>query len=127
MNQRIEKIQAMLKDEPEDSFLRYTLAMEYRKLQRRDLAEPLFRGLMQDAPPHVPAFFMGAQMDAEHGDIEAARTTLRAGIDEARRQGNSHAAAEMSEMLASLGVHGEGGPRVTGGEAPSAVDDEDDL
>ena len=33
---RIDKIQAMLQDDPRDSFLRYTLAMEYRKLDENE-------------------------------------------------------------------------------------------
>ncbi len=50
---------------------------------------------------------MAAQQLVDLGRIEEARTYLRDGIDEARRQGNSHAAAEMSELLSSLGELGE--------------------
>jgi hypothetical protein len=39
---------------------------------------------------------------------DEAREALRRGIDEARRQGNTHAAGEMSELLASLGREGAG-------------------
>ena len=35
--------------------------------------------------------------------LDEARTFLRDGIDEARRQNNQHAAAEMSELLAEIG------------------------
>ena len=35
--------------------------------------------------------------------IDEARSALRDGIEQARRQGNAHAAGEMSEFLASLG------------------------
>ncbi len=38
--------------------------------------------------------------------IEDARTLLRDGIEQARTQGDSHAAGEMSEFLQSLGRHG---------------------
>jgi hypothetical protein len=44
---------------------------------------------------------------AEEDKIAAARDFLRNGIEQARRQGDHHAAAEMSEFLASLGEHGE--------------------
>jgi hypothetical protein len=38
------------------------------------------------------------------GRIEEARRALREGIEEARRQGNTHAAGEMGELLMSLGT-----------------------
>jgi hypothetical protein len=50
---------------------------------------------------------MAAQQLADLGRIDEARTYLRDGIEEARRQGDNHAAAEMSEMLSSLGELGE--------------------
>jgi hypothetical protein len=43
-----------------------------------------------------------------HGRIDDARRALREGIDVARAAGESHAAAEMAELLASLGAAGEG-------------------
>lgn len=104
---RREKIQAMLADDPQDTFLRYSLAMEYRS--EGDHEESL-RGLgelTKDAPPYVPAFFMAAQQLVDLNRVDEARTMLRDGIDQARDQGNSHAAAEMSELLASIGHLGE--------------------
>jgi hypothetical protein len=62
---------------------------------------------MQDEPPYVPAFFMAAQQMTRLDRIDEARATLRAGIDQARRQNNPHAAGEMSELLASLGSPGQ--------------------
>jgi thioredoxin-like negative regulator of GroEL len=101
---RLEKIQAMLVDDPKDSFLRYTLAMEYRKLDDNDKSLELLTELAnQDEPKYVAAFFMAAQQLVELERIDEARTFLRDGIDEARRQNNSHAAAEMSELLAEIG------------------------
>ncbi|MEM6779320.1 MAG: tetratricopeptide repeat protein [Planctomycetota bacterium] len=104
---RREQIEAMLADEPADTFLRYSLAMELRREGDIDAALGRFDELTQGEPAYVPAFFMAAQTLAENGQIDAARRQLRDGIDEARRQGDSHAAAEMSEMLASLGTLGE--------------------
>jgi hypothetical protein len=107
MPTRREKIEAMLAAEPGDTFLRYALAMELDK--EGDHATSLTRlaELTRDAPPHVPAFFMAAQQLARLDRIAEARTYLRDGIEAARVQGNSHAAGEMSEFLASLGAAGE--------------------
>lgn len=104
---RREQIEAMLASEPHDTFLRYSLAMELRSEGDSAASIAKLTELTRDNPPYVPAFFMAAQQLAEDGRIDEARDQLRAGIDEARRQGDSHAAAEMSEMLANLGQYGE--------------------
>ncbi len=101
---RIDKIQAMLQDDPTDSFLRYTLAMEYRKLDENEKSLELLTQLANnEEPKYVAAFFMAAQQLVALERMEEARTFLRDGIDEARRQGNQHAAAEMSELLSEIG------------------------
>jgi tetratricopeptide (TPR) repeat protein len=104
---RRQKIEAMLVAEPEDQFLRYSLAIEYDNESRYDESVSLFSRLIQDVPPHVPSYFRGAQLLARLDRAGEARQWLRSGIDEARRQGDLHAAGEMSEFLASLGDVGE--------------------
>jgi len=101
------KIEAMLADSPDDAFLRYGLALELEKEGAHDASLAELRQLMKPAAPYVPAFFMAAQQLARLGRIADARTALRDGIEHARAQGNSHAAGEMGEFLASLGKTGE--------------------
>jgi thioredoxin-like negative regulator of GroEL len=104
---RREKIEAMLTADPSDPFLRYSLAMELDKEGAHERSLEQFGTLMRDDEPYVPAFFMAAQQLARLGRIEEARAALRDGIERARAVGNSHAAGEMSEFLASLGAFGE--------------------
>lgn len=107
MPTRREKLEAMLAAEPHDSFLRYGLAVELDKDGEHDRSLELFTGLTRDTPPYVAAFFMQAQQLTRLNRIAEARTVLREGIETARRQGNGHAAGEMSEFLAGLGSMGE--------------------
>lgn len=107
MATRREKIEAMLADEPDDTFLRYSLAMELDKEGDHDRSLKLLTGLIKGEPPHIPAFFMAGQQLARLGQIAEARDVTRAGIDAARQQGDTHAAGEMSEFLMSLGAVGE--------------------
>jgi len=97
----------MLAEQPDDTFLRYSLAMELQKEGRHQESLDRFRDLMVDEPAYVPAFFMSAKQLVELGKIAEARAALREGIDEARRQGDHHAASEMSELLTTLG-HAQG-------------------
>lgn len=107
MPSRREKIEALLLQEPADPFLRYGLAIEHDNEGGVEEALALFDGLTQDRPPHVASFFRGAQLLVRLERIDEARTWLRTGIEEARGQGDAHAAGEMSELLASLGSLGE--------------------
>jgi predicted Zn-dependent protease len=104
---RREKIEAMLADSPDDTFLRYGLAMEQAKEGDHDASLAGLRSLMRDDPPYVPAFFMAGQQLTQLGRIADARAVLRDGIEQARTQGDVHAAGEMSEFLATLGELGE--------------------
>lgn len=99
---RREKIEAMLKDDPADVFLRYSLAMELEKEGEHDRSLELLRDLISGLTPYVPAFFMAAQHLAKRGELDEAKSWLRDGIEQARAQGDSHAAGEMSEFLQSL-------------------------
>jgi tetratricopeptide (TPR) repeat protein len=107
MASRREKIEMMLQEEPRDVFLRYSLAMEY--CSEGNLPEGIkrFEELAKEIPPHAPSCFMGAQRYVELDDLDRARALLRKGIEAARAQGDRHAAAEMSDYLASLGELGE--------------------
>jgi len=100
---RREKIEAMLAEEPGDTFLRYSLAMELDKEGDHTASLEKFADLTRDQPPYVPAFFMASQQLARLGRMSEARGFLREGIEAARTQGDAHAAGEMSEFLASLG------------------------
>lgn len=107
MSSRREKIEAMLADEPGDTFLRYSLAMELDKEGNHEASLGRLDDLTKEAPPYVPAYFMAAQQLARLDRVNESRDYLRDGIEEARRQGDAHAAGEMSEFLASLGAAGE--------------------
>ena len=103
---RRQQIEAMLADDPEDTFLRYSLAMELQKEGDHDRSLSLLDELTQSDPPYVAAFFMAAKQMIQIGRIEDARSALRDGIESARAQGDQHAASEMSELLATLGQIG---------------------
>lgn len=99
---RREKIEAMLADDPADIFLRYSLAMELDKEGDHAASLAKFAELTRNEPPYVPAFFMAGQQLARLGRNDEARTILHNGIAAAQAAGDSHAAGEMSEFLASL-------------------------
>ena len=107
MATRRQKIEAMLADDPSDIFLRYSLALEMAQEGESGAALAVLAELSRGSPPYVPAFHMAARHLVALGRHEQARGVLREGIEEARGQGNAHAAGEMAELLASIGDEGE--------------------
>jgi predicted Zn-dependent protease len=107
MPSRREKIEAMLQESPQDTQLRYFLAMEFCSEGKLDEGIARLRALAEEQPTYPPACFMAAQRLVDQDEIQSARALLRLGIDGAREQGDRHAAAEMSDFLASLGERGE--------------------
>lgn len=103
---RRERLEAMLAEMPDDQELRYAVAMELHSEGRTDDALAAMQRLMHDATPYVPAFFRTAQWLIPLGRIPEARSALRDGIEQARRQGRTKDAAEMSELLMELGHAG---------------------
>jgi len=99
---RRQKLEAMLAASPNDQMLRYMLAMELDKESDHERSLELFRTLMSDAPPYVPAFLMAGQLSARMERTDEARATYQAGIIEAKNQNNEHAAGEMAGFLQAL-------------------------
>jgi tetratricopeptide (TPR) repeat protein len=98
----MEQIRAMLVDDPDDVFLNYALALELDKAGQHEESLELFRRLTGSEAPYVPACFMAAQMLNRLGRNEEATRFLEDGILIARKQGNAHAVAEMTEFLEML-------------------------
>ena len=98
----VQQIEAMLSDNPEDTFLLYALAMELDNEGQHDRSLSIFEKLMNQSPPYVPAFFMSSQQLVRLDRIDEAKTFLDSGIEQAKRQNDGHAAAEMTEFLNSL-------------------------
>ena len=86
---RREKIEAMLADDPGDTFLRYSLAMELDKEGDHDASLAKFAELTRDNPPYVPAFFMAGQQLVRLGRDRRSPRNPRNGIEAARTQNDS--------------------------------------
>ena len=91
---------------PEDSFARYGLAMEYSKSGQIEPALQEFKTLIEKNPDYTPAYFMAAQALASASRVDEAKRWLVDGVSSAVRTGNSHAQSEMTAMLEELKQEG---------------------
>ncbi len=100
---RIAMLGEILAANPEDSFARYGLALEYSKSGQIEEAMAEFKTLITKNPDYTPAYFMAAQTLAQASRTDEAKRMLVDGISSARRTGNTHAQSEMTAMLEDLG------------------------
>lgn len=101
---RLQQIESMLADEPDDEFLRYGQAMEYASAGDDATAAKLLRELIAlggDAP-YIPSFLMAGQTYARLGEEGQAAAVLKAGIAAARKANDLHPLSEMQALLATM-------------------------
>ena len=99
---RIAALNEILTQNPNDTFARYGLAMEYSRQGDLDRSLAEFSMLLKSNPDYTPGYFMAAQTLARADRMAEAKTMLTDGISSARRTGNLHAQSEMEAMLAEL-------------------------
>ncbi len=97
-----EQIEKLLRAEPDDVFLNYSLAMQFAKEALFDDALRQFDRVIALDPDYCAAYHHKANTQVAAGQLDAARRTLEAGTQAAQRAGNSHAHSEMLELLASI-------------------------
>jgi predicted Zn-dependent protease len=104
---RMDQIEELLKDDPNDAFLRYGLAMEHSSAGDDATAVTQLRELiaLDPARPYIPAFLMCGQALARLGKEGEAAAVLKQGIAAATTAGTPdalHARGEMEGLLATV-------------------------
>jgi tetratricopeptide (TPR) repeat protein len=102
-NSRLEALEAMVSQDPRNSFLRYGLAMERKNGGDLEGAVREFRAIIDVDADYSPAYFHGGQTLERLGRPEEARSLYEAGVDATRRKGDAHALSEMQAALELLG------------------------
>jgi len=99
---RIQMLNDILAQEPNNAFARYGLAMEYSNSGNAEQALDEFNKLISANPDYAAGYFMAAQTLVKSGRRDEARTMLENGILAAHRKGDGHAASEMQAMLEEI-------------------------
>lgn len=97
-----EKLEALLKENPEDAFLNYALALQLASEGDRLGGIERLTRLSQREPGYVPTWFQLGQLLAQGDETDRAKQVLARGIEVARRAGDQHAEGEMRGLLESL-------------------------
>jgi Tfp pilus assembly protein PilF len=99
---RIEILQGFLKENSNDSFSRYALALEYVKLGRHEDAVQEFETVKKNDPDYVATYFQLGQLYQKIGKTHEAEKTFRTGITVATKLGEDHTRTELEGALEAL-------------------------
>ena len=101
---RLDQLLAFHLEDPNDSFIRFALAAEYRKLGQLEKALKSFEDLMAKDPDYVGLYFhLGKTLEATL-QVDRAKEIYREGIRRAGILRDFHARAELlSALLEAVG------------------------
>jgi hypothetical protein len=101
-SKRLEMIEKVLASGSKDPLHHYMHAMELRSLERRDDALAAFTAMNGTFPAYVPTYLMAAQVAAELGQRDVARTWASRGIAAAQKAGDDHALSELMSFQGTV-------------------------
>jgi len=99
---RLEILLSMVAQNPEDSFARYGLAMEYANTGDLERAIAEYRALIGFNPDYAAAYFHGGHALEKLGRIDEARDVYQKGIEATARTGDAHTRSELQAALDML-------------------------
>jgi tetratricopeptide (TPR) repeat protein len=103
MSNRLEVLRNMVAQNPNDSFSRYGLAMEYANSGDLERAIEEYRALLSVNPNYSAAYYHGGQTLEKLGRRDEARVIYRDGIEATTRIGDLHTRSEIQAALDLLG------------------------
>lgn len=101
---RLEILKQMLAQDPENSFARYGLAMEYAQTDQPQDAIREFKALLAKDDSYVAAYYHGGQTLEKLGRVEEARALYEEGMEASTRKGDLHTRSEIEAALSLLPI-----------------------
>ena len=101
---RMEILLSMVAKNPQDSFARYGLAMEYANSGQPAEAVAEFGTLLEHDRDYAAAYYHGGQALEKLGRVEDARTMYEHGIEASTRKGDLHTRSEIEAALGLLPI-----------------------
>ena len=102
VSERLQKLQAMLEREPNDTFLLYGIALEHKKANDLTAAVDHLDRVLAIDPNYCYAYHQKGLAFESAGDMEAAKAAYRQGIEAAQRCGDAHAQGEIEAALSMI-------------------------
>jgi Tfp pilus assembly protein PilF len=101
---RLDILKQMLQQDPNNSFARYGLAMEYSKTGDLKAAVAEFRSLLASDSTYVAGYYHCGQALEKLGDVDDARSIYERGMDASTKKGDLHTRGEIEAALNLLPI-----------------------
>lgn len=99
---RISKLTAFLEQQPQDSFLRHALALEYVKAGNDEEAVKLFSAILGNDPGYIGSYYHLGKLLERIGEADKAITVYESGMAAAKQAGNQHSYNELQGAYEDL-------------------------
>ncbi len=109
INKRVELLQQMLKENPEDLFLNYAQALELLKEGKTDEAESILKKLLLKDESYLAAYYQLGKLYEQKENTSDAISVYKRGIEKAKAQKDMRTLGELEEALMIIDEEAGGG------------------
>jgi tetratricopeptide (TPR) repeat protein len=102
MSDRLQTLQGLLEESPNDPFLLFAIAKEYEKRSDDDRALAYYQQLHQNTPDYVGLYYHLGKLYERREQWEQALDTYKKGMEVARQAGDQHALSELAGASMNL-------------------------
>ena len=99
MQTRLQQLQQMLAQEPDDVFLQYAMAIEYFSVNEFDKALVCLKDILEKNPDYLAAYYQTGKCYEELKQFENAKTIYQQGVELATKQQKTKTLNELKEAL----------------------------
>lgn len=103
-NSRLSQLFALLSDQPQEVFLHYAIASEYKKAQNWEEALVWFQKTVQLTPDYIAAYYQMAEALEANGQREEAKKSLETGLEYAQAAKDLKSISEFKNALMNLEI-----------------------
>ncbi len=96
---RLEQLQQMLSQEPDDIFLQYAIAMEYFSANAFEKALGCLKPIIANKPDYLAAYYQTGKCYEELKQFEEAKSIYEKGVELAQKQSKTKTLNELREAL----------------------------
>lgn len=102
MLDRISHIIELIKDDPDDPFLPYALALEYIKKGNHVEADSIFKTIIHQFPKYLPVYYHAAQLKIQMASPKEAIPLIESGKKLASEQRDMKTFNELTNLLLEI-------------------------
>ncbi|MFN6946716.1 MAG: tetratricopeptide repeat protein [Cytophagaceae bacterium] len=101
-NSRLEQLLSFLKEDPNDPFLLYAIAIEYEKSNQLDKVKEYFSFLLQHHEDYLATYYTAGKFYESIENKDLAIEVFTKGLQKAKQQNNFKTASEIQNALNEL-------------------------